>query len=71
MKYVVDRIEGVVVVCETSEKVKKSFSMHELFPEIKEGDHFEFISDKCIFLREDTLAARNKNILLQRKLFEE
>ncbi len=71
MRYIVDRIEDNVVVCETVEKVKKTFFLDELYSGIKEGDHFEFIDDKCVFLSEDTNAARNKNIILQRNLFEE
>lgn len=70
MKYVVDRIEGSIAVCETLEKVQKKISISELFAGVKEGDYFELTNDLCIFLEKDTEDARNKNRLLQESLFE-
>lgn len=70
MKYVVDRIEGSIAVCETLEKVQKKISISELFAGVKEGDYFELTNDLCIFLEKDTEDTRNKNKLLQESLFE-
>ena len=71
MKYIVDRIEGGIVACETLGKHKEQFSLDVLYAGIKEGDHFEFSDGVSVFLEEETEHARNKNIQLLHSLFEE
>lgn len=38
MKWIVDRIEENIVVCESEDKEMKSFLIHDFSEEVKEGD---------------------------------
>lgn len=71
MKYIVDRIEDNIAVCETIEKEKITFEIDKLYKGVKEGDFFEFVNGKCVFLENDTKEARKKNIILQNNLFDD
>lgn len=70
MKYIVDRIENNIAVCETEDKKHENFPIKKLFKGIKEGDFFELTASGCIFLKEETELARKRNIALQNSLFE-
>lgn len=70
MKYIVDRIESGIVVCEDEKKNQVKFSTRLLYEDIKEGDWFELSKGIATFLKDETELARNKNIALQNSLFE-
>ena len=71
MKYVIDRIEGGIAVCEREDRIMEDIPLSELYEGAKAGDHFQ--KDEAGVYR-DTASeeeARKRNIELLRQLFEE
>ncbi len=71
IKYVIDRIEGDIAVCEREDRVFVDIPLSELDDNVKEGDYIALIGGVYCLEHYDTGEARNKNIELQNSLFED
>ncbi len=71
MRYVIDRIEGALAVCAGEDGSRCALPLEELYESPREGDHFVRENGVCLYDPEATEQARRRNLLLQRRLFEE
>ena len=71
MKYTIDRIEGSIAVCEDEDRNRVELPLEQLYENPREGDHFVMEDGVSRFDREATEQARQRILMLQRKLFEE
>lgn len=71
MRYVIDRIEEGIAVCEREDRSHVEIPLEQLYPGAKEGDHFARMGEAYALLPEETEAARREILHLQAQLFEE
>lgn len=70
-KYVIDRIEEGIAVCEREDGAMEKLSIAIFYPGAKEGDHFSWDGERCVYLPDETHTARERIIRLQSSLFED
>lgn len=68
--FIIDCIEGNIVVCETEDRVQILFSVSEIYDNPKAGDCFNIIDGKYILDMETTSIRRKQIIELQNQVFE-
>lgn len=69
MKYVIDRLEQDIAVCEREDGCMEPIPLYRLYEGAKEGDHFSWDGTAALFLPQETQAARERNIKLQNRTF--
>lgn len=70
MKYIIDRFEGAIAICEDDEKNTISIPKYKLPLDAKEGDYI--IEDKGFFQIDNVTTKERRNSLKERmsRLFE-